>query len=65
MYCVFENGNYNWCVYKITNCKRVLRMEISCMNFYTFIQWRGPLGIFGVGTPVDCCHCLTEILNLY
>jgi hypothetical protein len=22
----------------------------------------GTLGIFGVGAPVDCCHCLTEIL---
>jgi hypothetical protein len=28
----------------------------------------GPLwcgGIFDVGDPVDCCHCLTEILYLY
>ena len=21
--------------------------------------------IFGVGAPVDCCHCLSEILYLY
>ena len=26
---------------------------------------RGPLGILGVGAPVDCYHCLTEILYLY
>jgi hypothetical protein len=25
----------------------------------------GPLGIFGVGAPGDCCHCLTEILYTY
>ena len=25
----------------------------------------GALGIFGVGAPVDCCHCLTKILYLY
>jgi hypothetical protein len=32
------------------------------------VAWRrkrGPLGIFGVGAPVHCCHCLTEILYLY
>jgi hypothetical protein len=38
-------------------------------HIFSLRQWRnggrGPLVIFGVGAPVYCCHCLTEILYWY
>ena len=36
--------------------------EVSCS---VVTEEEGPLGIFGVGGPVECCHCLAEILYLY
>jgi hypothetical protein len=42
------------------------RKTVATLSFFSVAEEEGgPLLIFGVGAPVDCCHCLTEILYLY
>ena len=43
----------------------VFSLEIFPPDNSGVTEVEGALRIFGVGAPVDCCHCLTEILYLY